>query len=101
MSKLDEYREQINQLDSEIVNALADRFNLSREIAALKKKEQIGLMHHDRIEQVKNRCAILGEKKNLRPEFIRDLFGRIIEESCYIQEVLLSIPNDSRPPEFD
>lgn len=89
IESLTPYREKINRVDSSILDLLAQRLIICKEVAHYKKKHQIAMMQPQRVEMVKQRCVDLGLTKGLRPEFIRDLYSLIIGEACEIEDIII------------
>jgi hypothetical protein len=57
---LEDYRREIDCIDTELVTMLARRYRLCEEIAQLKKERGIPMMHSQRVEAVLTRCSALG-----------------------------------------
>lgn len=78
-------REEIDNVDEQLVEILARRMNLSKEIGTLKEHNNIAFYQHNRwsdiIEQVKTHA----EERNLNHEFVLKLFSLIHLESIDIQ----------------
>lgn len=83
------FRERINDLDERITRLLAERFEICREVAKYKKENNIPMMQPSRVEHVKTRCAELGHKQGLRKGFVVDLYGRIIQEACDMEDEII------------
>ena len=86
---LEPFRNQINDLDEQITNLLARRFEVCAEVARYKKSHDIPMMQPDRVEAVKQRCAELGVKKGLRSQFVREIYSRIIQEACDLEDEII------------
>lgn len=86
MSDISAYRQQIDALDEEIIRALGERFDVVRKVGKFKADTGIAVMQPDRIEQIKNRCTLLGEQYGVRPGFLHDMYDLIIRESCQLEE---------------
>lgn len=86
---LDPFRERIDNIDRQITTLLADRLQVCAEVAAYKKQHAIPMMQPDRVEAVKDRCAALGASKGLRAEFVKELYGRIIDEACRLEDEII------------
>lgn len=89
MELLKPYREKIDTLDDAIVDLLAERMNVVREVAALKAEHGIPAILEDRIEAVRERCARHGAEKGLDEEFIRRLYTLLITHACDIEEEII------------
>jgi chorismate mutase len=86
---LEPFRKQINDIDGQITSLLAQRFKVCAEVALYKKKHNIPMMQPDRVETVKKRCAELGVEKGLRAEFVREVYSRIIQEACDLEDEII------------
>ena len=78
---ISEYRLHIDSLDSRIIELLAERMDVAREIGEYKLKHDMAIVQHDRYNEmllaVENRAAMMGLEK----EFIHQIFRTIHEES--------------------
>ena len=89
MELLAPYRRRIDDLDDQIMELFAQRFEVIREVADFKSKHDIAAVLKDRVDQVRERNATTGEKKGLDPDFIRRLYTLIINEACELEERLM------------
>jgi chorismate mutase-like protein len=89
MSTLDELRAQLNLIDEKLITTLSERYEICRAVAKLKKENDIPMMQPARVEEVKNRCAVMAEHKNVNPEFVRNLYGLIIAEACRLEDSII------------
>jgi len=85
-ASLSPFREEIDALDTQIVELLARRFAVVRRVAVVKKAEGLPAVLPDRIEAVKQRAAAMGQTKGLDPEFVSNLYQMIIDEACRLEE---------------
>lgn len=79
-------REEIDRLDDQIVDLLGERFALVREVAAIKHARGIPAVIPERIAEVIERCVDRGGRQDLDARMLRDLYSRIIEEACRLEE---------------
>jgi len=86
---LDPFRKRINDIDQQITTLLAERFRVCAEVATYKREHNIPMMQPDRVEVVKTRCAELGMENGLRPEFVKDIYSRIIQEACDLEDEII------------
>lgn len=86
MSDIDSYRQQIDALDEEIIRALGQRFDIVRKVGTFKANTGIAVMQPERIEQIKDRCTVLGNRYGVRPGFLHEMYDLIIRESCHLEE---------------
>ncbi|MDZ7682382.1 MAG: chorismate mutase [Fodinibius sp.] len=79
--KLDSIREILDQTDKKIVDALAKRQELVREISSLKLDEDRNIRDSDREEQLLNKITKLAHEAGLDRYFAEQLFKDIIQHS--------------------
>ena len=84
------YRSMLNSIDEQIITLLGQRYAICRNVAKHKKEQQIPMMQHDRVNEVKERCADLALKQQINPDFVRELYGLIIDEACRIEESIIN-----------
>jgi len=84
-------RRRIDSLDDRIVDLLGERFALVREVAAYKSRRNIPAVIPERIEQVIERCIARGRRHGLDAEMLRDVYRRLIQEACRVEEEILSV----------
>ena len=85
MSDLSHFRARIDRIDDQIVDLLAQRFAIGREVAEFKLRHDIPVVLPERITQVKQRCAERGAHQGLDSSFLLALYDRIIERTCDIE----------------
>ena len=89
MEALSRFREKLNGLDEQLVDLLGKRFKIIREVGHFKKANTIPMMQSKRVEKVKDRCAEMGKKVQLDPDFIRTLYTLIIDEACRVEDSIM------------
>ncbi len=82
---LKDYREQIDEIDREIVALLTKRFGIVKSIADYKKKNNLQILDKKREKVVLEEKLNLAQKNNLDEEFVVDIFEKIMEQSKKIQ----------------
>ena len=85
MKKMDEEREQINDIDSQIIKLLADRRKLSKEIISLKNEKNSSIRDKSRERELLTKLVEAGRKAGLDSYFITKVFHEIIDDSIGIQ----------------
>ncbi|MEA1938997.1 MAG: chorismate mutase [Pseudomonadota bacterium] len=80
------FRDRIDVLDAKMIYLLGERFAVIDEVAAFKKLADVPVVLPDRIEEIKNRAVELGLTCGLDPDFLRDLYDRIIAASIAREE---------------
>jgi chorismate mutase-like protein len=90
MEALKEQRARIDALDDKIVDLLAERMDIVREVGIIKARNNITLIQSDRVNEVRERCAERGAKKGLNPELVRRIYGEIIDEAHQMEQLIIS-----------
>lgn len=80
------YRQQIDDLDDQIMKLLGKRYGVIRKVAGIKTKHGLPSFFHDRVEEVRNRCVAMAKKYGIKPEFIHTLYSVIIYQSCGLED---------------
>ncbi len=83
--KLEKIRKLLDQTDKKIVNALAKRQELVREISSLKLNEERNIRDTEREEQLLNKITELAREAGLDRYFAEQLFKDIIHHSVRFQ----------------
>jgi chorismate mutase len=89
MDELKVWRRRIDAIDDQIVDLLAQRFGICREVAAFKHRHEIAVRQPDRIKEVCTRCTTRAEARGVSGEFIARLYDLLIEETCRTEEGLI------------
>jgi chorismate mutase-like protein len=92
------FRREIDALDEQIIDLLAERFRVVQKVAALKAEAGIAVRLPGRIEEVCARAAELGSRKGLDGAFLRRLYRQIIEETCALEDQLIGRDPDNLKP---
>ncbi|HET9059454.1 MAG TPA: chorismate mutase family protein [Acidimicrobiales bacterium] len=102
---LAELRRQLDGVDARLLVALRDRLECCKQIAVHKLVHDIPMMQPGRISVVQARAAAFAESQGMDPNFLRDLYERIISETCRVETEIIdggraTVPgggDDSRP----
>ncbi len=86
-------RNDISQLDEDLLSLLSKRRDLVRDVASTKTQHGIKLRDKVRENELLSRLIRLGKDKNLDSHFILDIFHRIIDDSLQVQEAFLQAEN--------
>lgn len=92
MEPLKEFRLALNQLDEQLVALLGKRFEICRQVALFKREHGIPMMQPARVEEVKARSAAIASRHGVNPEFVRKLYGSIIDEACRLEDEIIDSP---------
>lgn len=79
------YREQIDQLDDEIMQKFAARMKISEKIGQFKKENDITILQVNRWEEIIHTRVALGLAMGLSEEFSREMLKLIHQESIQVQ----------------
>jgi chorismate mutase len=89
---LNQLREQIDKLDDEIMQRLAERMKISRRIGNFKKENNITILQVSRWEEIIHTRLAMGLAMGLSEDFSRDLLKLIHNESIRVQEAVMNTP---------
>ena len=87
MSELNDLRNEINVIDSSILDLLQKRMNISIKVGNYKRENNINVLDNNRENNVYQRLYHLNEKaeEKLDEEFIKDLWNQIMNYSKKLQ----------------
>ena len=85
-NELSKLRDDINQIDEELINLLANRMKISRKIGGYKKKNNITILQKRRWDQIIKRSKAQAAKVGLSQKFIMDFINAIHLESIDQQQ---------------
>ena len=88
-SDLNDLRQQIDRIDSEIIEGLRMRFNIVDRIGELKMKNNVTALQVHRMDAMMKKIAGLAEQVNLRADFVEEIYNVIHEESVKIQTEMM------------
>ena len=74
-------RKQIDELDNQLMDLLTKRMRVSREIAEYKKLHNMTVVQTTRYSEILDKRATQGSLCGMSPDFIRDIYEHIREES--------------------
>ena len=78
-------RRQIDQLDNELIEVLAKRMNISREIGAYKRDHNMPIVQPNRYGDIMNTRILAAKSMGIGEEFMRSVLSAIHEESVRLQ----------------
>ena len=85
-------REKIDSLDARLLQTLAERMEISREIGEFKKQNNMPVLQPARYDDLMKKRSHIGESLGLNPKFVKNILSAIHEESVRQQVEI----NDSR-----
>jgi chorismate mutase/prephenate dehydratase len=88
--ELQELREKITTLDSELLKLLSQRQQYTNDVAETKIRHHIPVRDHTREEQLLIRLIKKGQEYGLDPHYVTQIFHVIIEDSVLNQQALLA-----------
>jgi len=86
MEILKPYRKRINEIDDRIVDLLAERTAIIREVGQFKYDHDIPAVLQDRVDEVRERAAARALAKGLDAALVRRLYRILIDYSCNLEE---------------
>lgn len=87
-------REQIDQLDDEIMQKLAARMKISQKIGEYKKENAVTILQVNRWEEIIHTRVALGLAMGLGEEFTREMLKLVHHESIQVQEKVMNRVNE-------
>ncbi len=89
ISELDKFRDNVDLLDSQLLELLAERFEIIKNIGEYKMEHNLAVYQPDRWQNVMESRIKAGMQKNLTEKFMKNLLFAIHEESVKKQEAQL------------
>ncbi|NOT75848.1 MAG: bifunctional 3-deoxy-7-phosphoheptulonate synthase/chorismate mutase type II [Cyclobacteriaceae bacterium] len=83
-------REQIDQLDDEIMQKMANRMKVSEKIGQYKRENNVTILQVNRWEEIVQTRAALGKAMGLDEGFTRDLLRLVHHESIQVQTKVMN-----------
>jgi len=90
MDKLQQLRQQIEQLDEKIILAVAQRLDCARKVGEYKKIHNLSIFNSEVEDNKMELADELAQKFSLDKNFVRSLLYFIINESCKEQAKIIS-----------
>ena len=85
-----ELRKQIDECDTSVIELLAKRMRISREIGTFKKEHSITILQSDRYREILDKRGAQGALCGMKESFMRDIFEAIHEESVRQQMEIIN-----------
>lgn len=86
MKKLNLLRQQIDQIDQEIIKQLSNRFSIVQKIGRIKKELGVLPLDKNRWKQVLNSRILIGKKFGLPTKLIKSIYNLIHEHALKIEK---------------
>lgn len=87
---LDHLRQEIDEIDNEVLNLLGKRMNIAESIGQYKKDNQISILQPSRWSELLETTVAKGAQKGLGEEFITAFLKAVHQESISHQEVIMN-----------
>ncbi|MCC8144530.1 MAG: bifunctional 3-deoxy-7-phosphoheptulonate synthase/chorismate mutase type II [Tannerellaceae bacterium] len=87
---LSELRRQIDAIDEQLLELLAKRMRISREIGTYKKEHNMPILQSPRYSEILEKRSNMGESMELDAEFVKNILKEIHEESVRQQMVIMN-----------
>jgi chorismate mutase len=87
-------REQIDNVDSELLELLSSRMNISTEIGSFKKENNISILQNARWNEIITKNLKIGEERGLSNVIISRIFNAIHQESIDLQTKVMNKSDD-------
>lgn len=84
-------RGDLDDCDKIILDAIARRYEIIRNIAEIKKNYQIPMMQKHRIESVLHKVESHAVNHKLEPRFLHEIYKLLIEEACRIEDEIINL----------
>ncbi|MBU1703945.1 MAG: chorismate mutase [Nanoarchaeota archaeon] len=85
---LEELRNKIDNINSQIIQLLAERAEVSKKIADEKKKIGKDIYDPDREEELLKKVKAIAEEKGVSKELVEQIFRMIVDNSKKIQNTI-------------
>lgn len=98
---LDKYREQIDSIDSQMIDLLSKRMRVVKDIGTYKHEKNIAVFQLKRWEEILKTRIHLGEKLGVQKTFLKKVLHLLHKESIMIQTEIMSVLNKSKVEKED
>ena len=80
------YRQRIDDLDDRIIELLAERTQVIREVGHLKHEKGIPSVIQHRVDEVRERNAVHAAAKGMDDDLVRQIYTLLIDYSCNLED---------------
>ena len=87
---LAELRRQIDGIDEQLLELLAKRMRISREIGVYKKEHNMPILQSPRYSEILEKRSDMGQTMELNVEFVKEILKEIHEESVRQQMIIMN-----------
>jgi len=95
LSRMENCRSVIDEIDEEVISLIARRMLLVREIGAIKKDKNVAVLQPERFRALREALLRRGEKNELSPEFIALFLEAVHQESINQQEQIINARSET------
>jgi len=88
-NSLDYLRSEISEIDTDVLNLLAERMKVARKIGQYKKENDMTILQPKRWEEIIGSSVLKGEKEGLSAQFINKFLKAVHDESINQQEDIM------------
>mgnify|MGYP003324754848 FL=1 len=89
-AELETYREQIDEADQALLDALGKRMKIAASIGKIKKDNNVAVLQNKRWSEILKTMIIEGEQRGLSEDFISRVFKSIHQESINHQQKVIN-----------
>jgi len=86
---IDHLRQEINELDTDVLNLLSERMKIADKIGEYKKSNNIAILQHSRWQEILETAVAQGSARGLSEEFIKNFFKAVHQESIHHQTMVM------------
>ncbi|MDD4516639.1 bifunctional 3-deoxy-7-phosphoheptulonate synthase/chorismate mutase type II [Massilibacteroides sp.] len=87
---LSQLRNQIDSIDEQLLELLAKRMRVSREIGIYKKEHNMPILQSPRYSEILEKRSSMGQSMELSTEFVKEILKEIHEESVRQQMIIMN-----------
>lgn len=85
-NELEKLRKEIDICDKKIVELLAKRFEIVKQIGIFKTKNNIPVVDNDRFKKVLEKAENIAIKQGISKDFINEMYNIIHKYSCELEQ---------------
>lgn len=101
LARMENCRSAIDEIDEEIINLIAERMHLVKEIGVIKKEKNVAVLQPERFRALREALQRRGAKNELSPEFISLFLEAVHQESINQQETIINENTAGQPAPSD
>lgn len=87
---LEVLRNDLDNIDDEILELLVKRFGVIEQIGKLKKEYGIPIIQSERIIYIIEKAGVIAEKNNLNAKLLQNAYSGVISSSCDFQDQIIN-----------